>query len=52
MDSSQGLVVKGDGPRSRGHGFKPRHRILDGWGAGATFDWMFFDNSKLIYLDD
>ncbi len=20
-------------------------------GAGATFDWMFFDNSKLIYFD-
>ncbi len=23
-----------------------------GGGAGATFDWMFFDNSKLIYFDD
>jgi hypothetical protein len=21
-------------------------------GAGATFDWMFFDNSKLIEFDD
>jgi hypothetical protein len=22
------------------------------YGAGATYDWMFFDNSKLIYFDD
>ncbi len=21
-------------------------------GAGATFDWLFFDNSKLIDFDD
>ncbi len=21
------------------------------WGAGATFDWLFFDNSKLIDFD-
>jgi hypothetical protein len=34
--------------------------ILDGFknfrenssGAGATFDWTFFDNSKLINFDD
>jgi hypothetical protein len=25
-----GLVVKADGSRSRGCGFEPRHRILDG----------------------
>ena len=27
---SHGLVVKADGSRPRGRGFKPRHRILDG----------------------
>jgi hypothetical protein len=23
-----------------------------GLGAGATFDWLFFDNSKVINFDD
>jgi hypothetical protein len=27
---SHDLVVKADGSRPRGHGFKPRHRILEG----------------------
>jgi uncharacterized protein YdaL len=27
---SHGLVVKADGSRSRGRGFEPRHRMLDG----------------------
>jgi hypothetical protein len=26
---SHGLVVKTDGSRSRGHGFEPRHQILE-----------------------
>ncbi len=30
LGESHGLVVKADGSRSRGRGFKPRHCILDG----------------------
>jgi hypothetical protein len=26
--------------------------IADNLGAGATFDWLFFDNSKVINFDD
>ena len=29
-----------------------RRVIANKSGAGATFDWMFFDNSKLIEFDD
>ena len=45
---SHGLVVKADGSRSRGRGFEPRHRILDGcWllivftqhNPPATIEW-------------
>ena len=37
--------------------FYPRATIIErsdpaGKGAGATFDWTFFDNSKLINFDD
>jgi hypothetical protein len=28
----------------------PIFRVLK-WRAGATFDWLFFDNSKLINFD-
>jgi hypothetical protein len=36
------LALK-DFARDRGEGFS---------GAGATFDWLFFDNSKVINFDD
>jgi hypothetical protein len=34
---SHGLVVKADGSRRRGRGFKPRHTILDGCKQFATY---------------
>ncbi len=45
------LWVKADDSKSRGCGFEPQCCIVDGMliilvGAGATFDWTFFDNSN------
>jgi hypothetical protein len=37
MAISHGLVVKADGSWPRGHGFKPRHRILDGCKQIASY---------------
>jgi hypothetical protein len=31
--------------------FVVRDLYLKSRGAGATFDWLFFDNSKLINFD-
>jgi hypothetical protein len=28
------------------------HENNENRGAGATFDWLFFDNSKVINFDD
>jgi hypothetical protein len=32
--------------------FIKKHFLENKTGAGVTFDWLFFDNSKLIDFDD
>jgi hypothetical protein len=43
---SHGLVVKADSSRSRGHGFEPQHRILDGCKRCQLFHNIIHENNK------
>ncbi len=54
FDNSSNWITSSEGqPLYNGHFFGvPKVAVVDRLGAGATFDWLFFDNSKVINFDD